>query len=615
VRNVLVASAAVLSLATALFAQAPPPGFQALGKRLPVYARDLKVPAGWKDVTPASEPMPEIKASEKKAGYIFYSRNPISEPQVYHTPYRFEVERSVAAFAARGEYEPVGFCVRPLDDLADAMLTVSDLRGPGGRTLGRGNIDVRQLWIRRTAVNRSRKTYKLVPYILESARPTAFKAGVTRHYWVTFYVPKDAAPGLYRGKATFGARGRPSSIRDITLRALPFELDPPGIDYGIFYGIHKSWLRVYRKDEVYPQNRMKHLIDQREHGMQHATIMALMGLRFEGEGKGLVPVFDPRAPSSWHVSLDDELRTAKQAGFDKFPCIWTGNADVEIAVGALRAAWRKNRKLFDKSLIRPHNWLFDRVYEAGLKAGVERFRAAGMKPPLCFVVDESGNSEERRKICDRYLAVVKKLGYTTTLTINGWWNNMDLPTRYKGKLDVAVHNDIFGQFVLDKDRAAGVKQVWIYNIASRTDALQARMRFGWYMLRIGAAGATQWVYQWPKKKNMYDDLTTNRRGSGEAFAYPTPEGPLPVVGWEGYREGVDDARYVRTLDRVCREKEKTMPRAVALARKELAETIARFSVDERKPVTVVSPDTAQKWRGRVAWHILRLTGKTSTGAN
>lgn len=601
-----VAAFAIAGIAPLLPAERPP-GFGALGTRVPEYARDLQVPEGWQDVTQASEPLPEVTSREQEAGYLFFARNPIAEPQVYETPFRFELDRSVVTFAARGEYEPVGFGVRSLADLEEAMLAVSDLAGPEGSTLGSHNIDVRQLWIRRAAVNRSTKTYKQVPYILEAVHPTPMQKGITRHYWVTFYIPTDAAPGVYRGKVTFSAKGRPASAREVVLRVLPFALDPPAINYGICYGIHTSWLRVYSEHEVHPQNRMKHLIDQREHGIQHLMIQSTMGMSFRGEGKDLQPVFDSSAPSPYFVSLDEDLRTAKEAGFDKERCVWVADASANAI--PLLVAWQKNRKLFDKDLCRPHTWLFDRVYEARLKAGMERFRAAGLKEPYCFVVDEPGNSEERRKICDVYLPFVKKLGYDTILTINGQWNNMHLPTRFKGNLDVAVHNDVFGQFVLDKDRAAGVKEVWIYNISSRTNAHQTRMRFGWYMLRTGATGSTQWVYQWPKKRNMYDDLTTKRRGSGEAFAYPSPEGPLPVVGWEGYREGVDDVRYVRTLQRLCREKEKTMPEEVALARKELAELAARFSVDERDSVEVVSPDTAQRWRGRVAWHILRLMGK------
>lgn len=78
------------------------------------------------------------------------------------------------------------------------------------------------------------------------------------------------------------------------------------------------------------------------------------------------------------------------------------------------------------------------------------------------------------------------------------------------------------------------------------------------------------------------------------------------MAWEGFRAAVDDVRYVRTLERLCREKQGAKPDDVAVARQELADMIARFSINERDPVTVVSPDTAQIWRGRLAWHILKL---------
>ena len=32
-----------------------------------------------------------------------------------------------------------------------------------------------------------------------------------------------------------------------------------------------------------------------------------------------------------------------------------------------------------------------------------------------------------------------------------------------------------------------------------------------------------------------------------AFVWRTPNGPIDTLGWEGYREGVDDARYLATL--------------------------------------------------------------------
>jgi hypothetical protein len=113
-------------LCAAVSAQEAPPGFQALGKRVPGYADRLEIPKGWKDVTPAAAAMPPLTETERAAGYVLFSRNPMGQPQVCDVPFRFEMDRPIVAFAALGQYEPILLCVRPLENLDDAVLTVSD---------------------------------------------------------------------------------------------------------------------------------------------------------------------------------------------------------------------------------------------------------------------------------------------------------------------------------------------------------------------------------------------------------------------------------------------------------------------------------------------------------
>jgi hypothetical protein len=363
---------------------------------------------------------------------------------------------------------------------------------------------------------------------------------------------------------------------------------------------------------------MQHLADQREHGMNCLTVTPLMKLAFTGSGEGIEPVFDASQPGEGEpatlTSLDEELTSAKQAGFDQGRCLWLGDADIEELSRELLSLRNRNPKLFDAGLDRPGTWLFDRVYEAALGAGVGRFREAQLAEPYVCILARPCDTEELSQACGRYLAMARKLGDVTFLFVNGA-HGQDTAGRFKGMLDAACHREAFGQVALDRDRAAGVKQVWISGGASFTDAHFNRMRFGWYLLRIGAAGAIEWAYQWPGPKGMYDDFAAeaprepapfDAPGAHGSFTYPSPDGPLPTVAWEGFRAAVDDVRYVRTLERLCREKQRAKPQAVADARQELADLIARFSVNERDAPTVVSPDTVQLWRGRLAWHILKL---------
>ena len=264
----------------------------------------------------------------------------------------------------------------------------------------------------------------------------------------------------------------------------------------------------------------------------------------------------------------------------------------------LRLRNHQDPKLFDADLVRPGTRLFDRVYDAALSAGVGRFREAQIAEPYVCVLGRPSDTEELSRACERYLAMARKLGDLTFLFVNGGSRGEDPTGRFMGKLDVACHKDVFGQLALDKDQAAGVKQVWICDAASFTDAHFNRMRFGWCLLRIGAAGAMEWAYQWPGpeaactttcppasqawRAHLVPDTiqhAVRAPGAHGSFAYPSPDGPLPTVAWEGFRAAVDDVRYVRTLERLCREKQGAKPDDVATARQELADMIARFSVN------------------------------------
>ena len=58
------------------------------------------------------------------------------------------------------------------------------------------------------------------------------------------------------------------------------------------------------------------------------------------------------------------------------------------------------------------------------------------------------------------------------------------------------------------------------------------------------------AYQFPYGKNIwndYDDLSDGTLYRDHVFAYPTSNGVIDTIQWEGWREGVDDTRYVASL--------------------------------------------------------------------
>jgi hypothetical protein len=79
------------------------------------------------------------------------------------------------------------------------------------------------------------------------------------------------------------------------------------------------------------------------------------------------------------------------------------------------------------------------------------------------------------------------------------------------------------------------------------DPVIYRRNFGLVLWRSGYDGAMDYAYQHAFHSIWNDFDDTDYRD--HVFAYPTVDGVVGTVQWEGFREAVDDVRYVTTLER------------------------------------------------------------------
>jgi len=70
-----------------------------------------------------------------------------------------------------------------------------------------------------------------------------------------------------------------------------------------------------------------------------------------------------------------------------------------------------------------------------------------------------------------------------------------------------------------------------------------RFKGGFFFWKTGATGQLYWAYQYP-----HSNPTDDRDGIDWCAAYPGETGPIPTIEWEGLREGIDDFRFVHTLE-------------------------------------------------------------------
>ncbi len=72
-----------------------------------------------------------------------------------------------------------------------------------------------------------------------------------------------------------------------------------------------------------------------------------------------------------------------------------------------------------------------------------------------------------------------------------------------------------------------------------------RRNFGLLIWKAGYDGACDYAYQ-HGFGHVWDDFDSNRYRDHN-FSYPTIDGVIDTIQWEGFREGVDDVRYLTTL--------------------------------------------------------------------
>ena len=72
-----------------------------------------------------------------------------------------------------------------------------------------------------------------------------------------------------------------------------------------------------------------------------------------------------------------------------------------------------------------------------------------------------------------------------------------------------------------------------------------RRNYGLLLWKSGFDGAMDFAYQW-EFGHIWNDFD-NTKYRDHVMAYPTADGVIDTLQWEGYREGVDDTRYLATL--------------------------------------------------------------------
>ena len=405
-------------------------------------------------------------------------------------------------------------------------------------------------------------------------QPVDIPAGTNKQFWITARVPLDAPPGTYTGRIVLTEGQTPVGGITIRLRVLPFTLAEPLLTYSMCYegqlrasgegSISSRW-----KTETQLRAEFKDLL---EHGVTNPVVFQSLDdlellrryLRIMREsGLSTSPLFlrpgdmdvadanlgfgtpsDPKELVELERRVAEIIALAGAEGYSEVyfygVCEALGYHQSPELLTAQRPAWEAIHRAGGK------------VFDSGVPVGLY--------------------SDERQPGNFGFVGDIQDL-----LNCNG------VPSAEEAARWHSMGHKIFCY----SNPQAGVEKPETY-----------RRNYGLLLWQADYDGAMPYAYQVGRVGNIWNDWRKAEDDHrNRAMAYPTADGVIDTLQWEGWREGVDDVRYLTTL-----------LEAIETARAQGKDTSSAEAFIAGLKQTNLGTVDLNAVRAQIVGHILRLQG-------
>ncbi len=433
-------------------------------------------------------------AQERDQGFIAF--NPPKEQRIFPqtAPLAEQRVNQLNLAGAAGQRLALSLAFQALQDIPNFQLVVEAWQDSSGQTLSAVTaVHPIRVWPQRTDHKGAGKIWHHAPELLSENAPKYLLTGTTQQYYFLLDLPEKIAPGRYQSTVNVSGESIRSQKMPLTLEVYPFEL----ADIDDFY------FAMYDGDPNFdfmlkPENREGDLLrlrDMRRHNMNS--------------------VIFPHH-NRW-VSAEDFSEYYLRA-----------NALLDEAGFPLKPMPYHNQKL-----------------TADITRQVKDIvQKTGLREILFYPVDEPFN----RKLdlaMQLYPEVKKVPGVRTYSTVTQ--NCVDSLGK---SLDICCYT-ITGYAKFEPDRirkefAQTGQEFWWYTNASREYPDAVRYKAGFFFYRSGAKGQLYWAYD-NFGRDPFSDFDASQ--ADHAAVYIKGGKIVSTLQWEAIREGIDDFRYIRTLEK------------------------------------------------------------------
>ena len=478
-------------------------------------------------------PVADVSAKDKARGYRLWPRHKMRKVSPSTLPAPNEPSDTLKAIASPAQSETVTFCVRPLAKLNNARVAWSDLVGPGGAKIAATDIRARLLYFRVQHQGR------VIGAHLAPAKSDTLLADHTRQYWITIAVPEGQTPGVYVGEVTFSVEGRPSNRFGLKVKVLPIKLRGPYDDATYVMQSTSPPRYTYQMGfDKFPGAYTKGLKDMYRH---------LKTLQMLPQFKDLpVKVADLKTPEP-KVTFSQDWLDRFIMETDEYVATFPAKRLVVATHRMIYGYWIGRERRTGTSW--PSQDQPDFTWRAIKKyfEAFEALRAQHPKWPEFYYVtgaEMSNGGRDHVLYGKKFIETVESIPVRTIACPNGAFE----ARTYAPLVDVIAPNYAVP---LTDPAFKGIPnektELWIYQAFNR-------FSYGFYAAKVKATGSFKEFYLGASQRpyNSFD---------GEdvwvCIALPSPDGMLSIPLAEEFSWGIDDFRYIKTLEHLIADARKS----------------------------------------------------------
>jgi hypothetical protein len=495
---------------------------------------------------------------------------------------------AIELFACRGEYEPASFVVTASKPLAEVMIEVGPVSGPGQqwpeeavdvrvvKDVYRGVLGVSGLIPLLLVHDESFLVARSAPtvanpdglktneagFLVDSGPPASgftlngelrdtsellpVKIAKRKQFWITVHVPDHAYPGTYETTLRVVPQNAGPTELTLQIHVYPFALQPPMIEYSIYYPVKlvpegsEDWRtgRWTNTAWITPEQYVLECENMLAHGLSNPNIYT-----------GVIKKADETLDFS---ILEEVLALREKAGMGPGLPLYAMNG----AAGPVARALTDQEKADHIRMVREvmawgkHRGYPDIYWAAEDEAWGDWL--ASERDSLQAIKDGGGkvfvacSNDFLDLVGDRLqcpVLISSMPGYLKAVAAKYPPDQVLEHTaeiaRHAG-VDVMAKSAIYRKNI-DSTHRAGNKIFTYMNPPAGVPLPELQRRSeGLGLWRVGFDGTMTWAYTHIKDEPLNQNM-------GWAKVMRVQGGVLDTLHWEGHREGVDDVRYLTTL--------------------------------------------------------------------